>query len=656
MRDAVRPLSRLTIVAALVNLCGQPAQAAPQTAIFDKAVATHTWPLAAFDPNLPPDWSAYRFLIVEFRASSSQRFELGLTMDGGVISKRIHPYANVWVRASIPLRYFREGLGDAGDLAATVNQPRNGYWINIEAGGHGPTVGVRALSATMRYPAKASILKIRSVRLSMTDPGDAILGGATPIIDALGQYIHDSWPEKAKSLQQLKAEWRREDLALQSTRAANLCKFGGYSRGRLRATGFFRVEKVGDRWWFVDPEGCRFYSNGVNGAGGLASRTRTTGREAFFAQLPTMPFLPATLTPPVNLAPDQISFHTVNLQRRYGEDWYRQNARTVSRRMTAWGLNTAYGPGLNDALDPNSRLKQPYVFTMRGWQMGEGSIMGMPDVYSEAFASRVDADVQRQLAPRKDDPWMIGYFIGNEPPWPGRENQLVDLVLAGPNSAIQARFRSELAKGDNPTNRKAMVLAAFERYLAIVNAAVKRHDKNHLNLGIRFGGTPPDDVIALARGFDVYSMNKYRWTPPRDFLDRVYALVQLPILVGEFHIGTPGRGLAPGLVQAATQEERGVAYRYYVENAAEHPSVIGTHWFQWADQPATGRSDGENYNIGWVDVTDRPYTPLVRAGTQTHARLDAIHSGRERPTARKPKASTFGTPEDAMHLGIPAIQ
>ena len=27
---------------------------------------------------------------------------------------------------------------------------------------------------------------------------------------------------------------------------------------------------------------------------------------------------------------------------------------------------------------------------------------------------------------------MLGYFIGNEPPWPGRESQLVDAILAGP--------------------------------------------------------------------------------------------------------------------------------------------------------------------------------------------------------------------------------
>ena len=85
----------------------------------------------------------------------------------------------------------------------------------------------------------------------------------------------------------------------------------------------------------------------------------------------------------------------------------------------------------------------------------------------------------------------------------------------------------------------------------------------------------------------------------------------MPIVVGEFHFGTPGRGLAPGLAQVSNQKERGVAYRYYVENAAAHPAVIGTHWFQWLDQPSTGRNDGENYNIGFVDVTDRPHTEFI---------------------------------------------
>jgi hypothetical protein len=98
--------------------------AEPQKAVFATKWRPAQWPLAAFDPQLPHDWSDAEFLVVEFRASSSQRFELALIGDEGTVSKRIHPFPNVWARASIPLRFYRQGLGDADELASTVNQPR----------------------------------------------------------------------------------------------------------------------------------------------------------------------------------------------------------------------------------------------------------------------------------------------------------------------------------------------------------------------------------------------------------------------------------------------------------------------------------------------------------------------------------------------------
>jgi hypothetical protein len=629
------------------------AAGAPHLANFQADVSTISWPIAEFDPQLAGDWSAAQFLVVEFRSSTSQRFELGLVSAEGNVSKRIHPFANVWVRASIPLRYYRQGLGDADELASTVNQPRASYWINIEAGGHAPVKTVSALSVTMRYPAHAASVEIRKVSLSQTDPGDAVLDGGTPLMDAYGQYRHVDWRGKATSIEALKREWAAESRML-IPKGSPPCRYGGFAGPRRKATGFFRVEQVDQRWWFVDPEGCRFWSAGVNGAGDEPPRTHIVGRSRLFSSIPT-----AAQTPVPGAAPDPlrdpVSFYLANLQKRFGENWRAPSAQLTSRRMRAWGLNTAYGAALNDALTVPLQ-RQPYVYPLRGWQHIEGAIMGMPDVYSPAFAARVDRDAAQQLGPRSTDPWMIGYFIGNEPPWPARESQLIDLVLAGPGSELQKRFKAELAKGDSPAARKAMVHAAFLKYLEVVNAAVRRHDPNHLHLGIRFGGTPPDDVIALAQGFDVYSMNKYRWAPPKDFIDTCHRITRLPILIGEFHFGVPERGLAPGLVQAMNQTERGVAYSYYVENAAAHPAIIGTHWYQWIDQPATGRRDGENYNIGWIDVTDRPYPELVAAAKATHANLDAIHSGRLAPTTRRPRASEFGTPADSIHLGIPAIQ
>ncbi len=507
----------------------------------------------------------------------------------------------------------------------------------------------------MRYPAHATTVEIRRLALSKTDAGDAVLDGGAPVIDEFGQYVHADWTGKARSVKELESDWSAEARMLTPKAAVSTCRYGGFAANKRKGTGFFRVEKIGERWWFIDPEGCRFWSAGVNGAGSDPPRTRIIGREKLFASIPTRAQIPAPNAQP-DPQRDPVSMYLANLERRFGRDWRTPSAQVTARRMRAWGLNTAYGEELNDALAPTPTLRQAYVFPMRGWQMIEGAIMGLPDVYSPAFAQRVEREAVQQLAARKNDPWMSGYFIGNEPPWPARESQLVDLVLAGPASALQQRFKAEIARGDTPEKRKALVHAAFTRYLEIVNAAVRRADPNHLHLGIRFGGTPPDDVIALARGFDVYSMNKYRWAPPKDFLDRVYAIQDLPILIGEFHFGVPERGLAPGLVQTVSQAERGVAYSYYVEHAAAHPAIVGAHWYQWIDQPATGRRDGENYNIGWIDVTDRPYPELVAAAKATHARIDAIHLGKLAPTTRRPRASEFGTPEDSIHLGIPAIQ
>jgi hypothetical protein len=251
----------------------------------------------------------------------------------------------------------------------------------------------------------------------------------------------------------------------------------------------------------------------------------------------------------------------------------------------------------------------------------------------------VDEAATRQLEPRKNDPWMLGFFIGNEPPWPGRESALCDAILAGPAGEIQKRLQAALAGGDTPERRKSFVLAAFQTYVDTINAAVRRHDPNHLNLGIRFGGEPKDEVLMAARGFDVFSVNIYSYAPSTQTLDHIYAIAKRPILIGEFHIGVPERGMAQGLVQAMNQDERAAGYRYYVEQCAAHPDVVGTHWFEWLDEPVTGRNDGENYNIGFVDVTDQPYPEMVAAAKLTHSRLLEIHEGKIPPVDRKPKAS-----------------
>jgi len=55
------------------------------------------------------------------------------------------------------------------------------------------------------------------------------------------------------------------------------------------------------------------------------------------------------------------------------------------------------------------------------------------------------------------------------------------------------------------------------------------------------------------------------------------------------------------------------------------------------DEPSTGRFDGENYNIGLLDVTDRPYGELIDAAKATHRQLMDVHAGKTPPSARQAK-------------------
>jgi hypothetical protein len=271
---------------------------------------------------------------------------------------------------------------------------------------------------------------------------------------------------------------------------------------------------------------------------------------------------------------------------------------------------------------------------LASWQTEVG-YLGLPDVYSPEFGNLTDRRAQQQCESRKDDPWLLGYFLANEPPFPQKELQTTDLILAGADTATKAELKKWLAESDTPERRKEFIARAFDRYIQLTSQAVKKYDPNHLNLGMRSGGRPTEAEIAASRAFDVYSVNIYDYQVAADRVGRIARLTGKPVIIGEFHFGTPARGLAASLVQVRDQKERGVAYRYYVEQAFAMPEMIGTHWFQWADQPCTGRFDGENYNIGLVDVTDRAYRELVDALKETHKRLYQVHLGEMKPFSTK---------------------
>jgi hypothetical protein len=95
-------------------------------------------------------------------------------------------------------------------------------------------------------------------------------------------------------------------------------------------------------------------------------------------------------------------------------------------------------------------------------------------------------------------------------------------------------------------------------------------------------------------------------------IDYVGKIIDMPVLVGEFHFRALDRGLlATGLRAVTDQQQRGVAFKYYVETRAANKYCVGTHYFQLNDQPVLGRYYGENFQIGAVDVCCKPYNEFT---------------------------------------------
>src|ERR1035438_7277043 len=75
------------------------------TLMHEYPVSEHKWPLKDLNPDLPSDWSSYKFLVIEVKSSTAQRLLLRLYTDDGMLAMRFHQFGGgVWIRAAVPLR------------------------------------------------------------------------------------------------------------------------------------------------------------------------------------------------------------------------------------------------------------------------------------------------------------------------------------------------------------------------------------------------------------------------------------------------------------------------------------------------------------------------------------------------------------------------
>lgn len=98
-------------------------------------------------------------------------------------------------------------------------------------------------------------------------------------------------------------------------------------------------------------------------------------------------------------------------------------------------------------------------------------------------------------------------------------------------------------------------------------------------------------------------------------LDEIARLTAKPMMITEFSYRAADSGLPnsfpPVYEVLATQAERADRYESYMDRVLARPYLVGAHWFEYVDEPAEGRFDGENDNFGIVDIRDDEYAELA---------------------------------------------
>ena len=445
----------------------------------------------------------------------------------------------------------------------------------------------------------------------------------------------------------------------------------------------------GGKWWLVTPSGHLFFSHGIDGVAMPTEATHIGGRDEIFAGLPAAgdPLSEFVFGTTDRWA----DFYSMALRRKYGTDWRAKSADVAARRMVAWGFNTLGNWSAPEVCALHKvPYTVPIAFAWFDFHrklkyFPTAALGDQVDVFDEAYPATLEELLtnppmdaappwveKHTIAATKDDPWCIGYFFENECAWArwddigerwpdfglatavlGADGKLaakrvfVEALKAkyGEVGKLNAAWGTGFDSWEKMTAEAVKLPAAMSdalktdltellrlfarRHYEVAGAMLKKLAPNHLNLGSRLVNLPRDREIVrvAAENCDVVSFNVYE-LGLREEKWRFTDDLGKPCLIGEYHFGALDRGRwHVGCCGAHDQAERGWEYQAYVRSVWARPAFVGCHWFQYHDEPLTGRWDGENYNLGFVSGVDEPFWEVVKAAKAVNGEVYAVRGG-----------------------------
>jgi hypothetical protein len=489
------------------------------------------------------------------------------------------------------------------------------------------------------------------------------------LLDELGQSTLHGWEGKSTGRDEVTRRLRgQREAASRQKWPEGFSRWGGWKGLKFDESGFFRTHHDGKRWWIVDPEGYAFWSAGMDCVR-VDTEAACAGLEKALQWIPGPGGeFKAAWGQGANPRRKSINYLAANFIRAFGSDsWYEAWSAVSLAELRRMRFNTV---GNWSDWQIARKAGFPYVRPMRLTYSGTPMIYrDFPDVFHPDFKKDAES-FGAQLQDTATDPSFLGYFMMNEPTWGfAGETPAAGMLFNSPRCESRKALASYLRQrysGDSSLSDAWGPLASFQsvaegewktplttraktdladfsavmtkKFFSELSEACRRSDPHHLNLGIRYHTVPPSWALEGMRSFDVFSMNCYESRVRAAEMEKVNALLNRPVLVGEWHFGALDAGLpATGIGAVRDQAARGRAFRVYTEDAAAKPWCVGVHYFTLYDQSALGRFDGENYNIGFLDVCNRPYEALAEAARASHERIYPVAKGEAAPFSDPPE-------------------
>ncbi|YCM44286.1 hypothetical protein V2O64_23565 [Verrucomicrobiaceae bacterium 227] len=436
------------------------------------------------------------------------------------------------------------------------------------------------------------------------------------------------------------------------------------------ATGFIHVKQIDGVWWFINPEGKRFVSLGVN-----------------------------HIEPHLWLAP----YNFKATLKRYGRDMITIDGHfnTKGEAAKKWidrqvevtqslHFNT-FGPHTHGSIDPALYKDQIYYVArldtapLAGWRErnGEGP---RPDVFSHDFRHFIKSRVKDVCAQHKDSPNLLGYLYTDVPSWiMGKADQKASgndvmiypwvnaMLKLGEGSAGKQRWLellkerypnpTEAAKvwgikisptygiswitmarrvdWTQPTDRKkadadmvAFLHLIADKWYRIHREVILKEDPNHLLLGDKnMSMWHYDWVLAAAKKhIDVIAIQSYGfWPDDVKLTDKIYKATGKPIFNGDgcFGFAQPQQkewGVKGFRTGAKSVEEVAKFYRETLEGMMATPYIIGWHHCGYLQQwDAAERGDAPRNENGFLDPFEKELTTWTDVIREVNAKAETLH-------------------------------